>query len=86
MHNFSVPGILKLWIDQIARKGKTFAYGANGPEGLLTGKKATILLATGGVYDAGTPYAAFVTRYFRERPAGAGATTPGEVGEPSSPA
>lgn len=59
MHNFSIPSVLKLWIDQIARKGKTFAYGANGPEGLLTGKKATILLATGGVYDAGTPYAAF---------------------------
>ena len=26
MHNFSVPSALKLWIDQIARVGKTFTY------------------------------------------------------------
>jgi FMN-dependent NADH-azoreductase len=55
MHNFSIPAVLKLWIDQIARRGKTFSYGANGPEGLLKGKKATILIATGGAYEAGTP-------------------------------
>jgi FMN-dependent NADH-azoreductase len=59
MHNFSIPSVLKLWIDQIVRRGRTFAYGANGPAGLLSGKKATILLATGGVYAVGTPYAAF---------------------------
>lgn len=59
MHNFSIPSVLKLWVDQIARRGKTFAYGANGPEGLLKGKKATILLASGGVYDAGSPAVAF---------------------------
>jgi len=55
MHNFSIPSTLKLWIDQIARVGLTFAYGANGPEGLLKGKKATILIATGGTYEIGTP-------------------------------
>lgn len=67
MHNFGVPSVLKLWIDQIARRGKTFAYGANGPEGLLKGKKATILISTGGVYDAGSPAAAmnFVEPYLR---------------------
>jgi FMN-dependent NADH-azoreductase len=43
MHNFSVPSVLKLWIDQIARAGKTFSYGAEGPKGLLTGKKATFI-------------------------------------------
>jgi FMN-dependent NADH-azoreductase len=59
MHNFSIPAVLKLWIDQIARRGKTFAYGASGPEGLLKGKKATILLASGGVYDAGSPAVGF---------------------------
>src|ERR1700733_10827818 len=53
MHNFSIPATLKLWIDQIARRGRTFAYGANGPEGLLKGKKATILAASGGAYEAG---------------------------------
>jgi len=67
MHNFSIPSVLKLWIDQVARRGKTFAYGANGPEGLLKGKKATVLIATGGVYDAGSPAASmnFVEPYLR---------------------
>jgi FMN-dependent NADH-azoreductase len=59
MHNFSIPSSLKLWIDQIARRGRTFSYGANGPQGLLVGKKATVLIASGGIYDSGTPMAAF---------------------------
>jgi len=59
MHNFSIPSVLKLWIDQVARKDRTFAYGANGPQGLLAGKKATVLAATGGVYQPGSPAAAF---------------------------
>lgn len=59
MHNFSIPSVLKLWIDQVVRGGLTFTYGgADGPKGLLSGKKATVLVATGGVYDAGSPYAA----------------------------
>src|SRR5580698_10748655 len=41
MHNFGVPSVLKLWIDQIARVGKTFSYGERGPKGLIVGKKAT---------------------------------------------
>jgi FMN-dependent NADH-azoreductase len=59
MHNFGVPSVLKLWIDQIARVGKTFAYGEQGPKGLLTGKKATFIIATGGIYDAQTQMASF---------------------------
>jgi FMN-dependent NADH-azoreductase len=51
MHNFSIPSTLKLWIDQVARAGKTFSYGADGPKGLLTGKKVTLLIASGGVYE-----------------------------------
>jgi FMN-dependent NADH-azoreductase len=59
MHNFSLPASLKLWIDQIVRSGRTFSYGATGPAGLLKGKKATLLVASGGVYSPGTPAAAF---------------------------
>jgi FMN-dependent NADH-azoreductase len=59
MHNFSIPSTLKLWIDQIARNGRTFSYGANGPEGLLKNKKATIIISTGGNYAPGTPAGAF---------------------------
>jgi len=67
MHNFSIPSTLKLWIDQVARAGKTFSYGANGPKGLLTGKKATLLIASGGVYEQGTAMESlnFVTPYLR---------------------
>jgi FMN-dependent NADH-azoreductase len=59
MHNFSIPGVFKLWIDQIARAGRTFAYVDGAPKGLLTGKKATFLITSGGVYDAGTAMASF---------------------------
>jgi len=59
MHNFSIPSVVKLWIDQVVRGGRTFSYGPEGAKGLLTGKKATIIAATGGVYQAGTPMAAF---------------------------
>jgi len=59
MHNFSIPSVLKLWIDQIVRGGETFAFGESGPVGLLKGKKATVLVATGGEYDAGSPFSAF---------------------------
>jgi FMN-dependent NADH-azoreductase len=67
MHNFGVPSVLKLWIDLIARVGKTFAYGANGPKGLIEGKKATLLIATGGQYGPGSPAAGynFVEPYLR---------------------
>ena len=59
MHNFGVPSVLKLWIDQIARVGRTFSYADGAPKGLLTGKKATFIIATGGVYDAQTRMSSF---------------------------
>jgi FMN-dependent NADH-azoreductase len=59
MHNFSIPSTLKLWIDQIVRAGKTFSYDATGPKGWLTGKKATLLLASGGEYGKGSAMASF---------------------------
>jgi FMN-dependent NADH-azoreductase len=67
MHNFSVPAALKLWIDQIVRRGRTFSYGADGPKGLLTGKKATLLAASGGVYSPDSPLAVlnFVEPYLK---------------------
>jgi FMN-dependent NADH-azoreductase len=49
MHNFGVPSTLKSWIDHISRAGRTFSYGANGPQGLLKGKHAILVLASGGV-------------------------------------
>jgi FMN-dependent NADH-azoreductase len=59
MHNFGIPSVLKLWIDQIARVGETFSYADGTPKGLLQGKRATFLIASGGAYDAGTVMASF---------------------------
>ena len=58
MHNFSIPSVLKLWIDQIVRRGRTFGYSEQGPRGFLKGKKATVVVASGGMYEPGTPAAA----------------------------
>ena len=54
MYNFGVPSTLKAYFDHIARAGVTFKYTAKGPVGLLTGKKAYVFAARGGIY-AGTP-------------------------------
>lgn len=48
VYNFGPPASLKAWADLVARAGTTFHYTANGPEGLLTGKKAYLAIATGG--------------------------------------
>ena len=54
MYNFGVPSQLKAWFDHVARAGETFKYTEKGAVGLLTGKKAYVFAARGGVY-AGTP-------------------------------
>lgn len=50
MYNLGVPSQLKAYFDHVARAGVTFRYTANGPEGLLKGKKAYVFTARGGVY------------------------------------
>jgi FMN-dependent NADH-azoreductase len=61
MYNFGVPAQLKNWIDAISRAQVTFRYTANGPEGLLKGKKVYVALTRGGKYrntpaDTQVPY------------------------------
>lgn len=51
--NFGISSTLKSWIDHVARSGRSFSYGQNGPEGLVKGKKVYIVLASGGVYSEG---------------------------------
>jgi FMN-dependent NADH-azoreductase len=53
MWNFNIPSVLKAWIDHVVRSGVTFAYGQNGVEGLLKGKKAIVVVTSGGVYSKG---------------------------------
>ena len=51
MYNFAIPSTLKAWLDHVLRAGVTFRYTANGPVGLLTGKRAIVLTARGGIYN-----------------------------------
>jgi len=65
IYNFGVPASLKAWIDQVARARLTFRYTEHGPQGLLAGKKAYVLVATGGTevgseIDFATPWLKFV--------------------------
>ena len=61
IYNFGVPAALKAWVDMVARARLTFRYTDQGPEGLLTGKKAFLVISSGGVpvdsaLDFATPY------------------------------
>jgi FMN-dependent NADH-azoreductase len=53
MWNFGIPSSLKAWIDHVVRAGKTFNYAGAGVEGLAKGKKAILVLASGGVFSEG---------------------------------
>jgi len=60
MYNFSVPSQLKAWIDRVVVPGKTFRYGANGPEGLISSAKQVFIASSrGNVYASGSPNASF---------------------------
>lgn len=59
MHNFTVPAAFRLWLDQVVRAGKTFAYVDGSSVGLLKNKKAHFIVASGGVYGPGSPAASF---------------------------
>ncbi|KND57406.1 FMN-dependent NADH-azoreductase [Candidatus Paraburkholderia schumanniana] len=61
LYNFGISSQLKAYFDWIPRAGITFRYTANGPEGLVKGKKVFVVSARGGKYigtphDSQTPY------------------------------
>jgi FMN-dependent NADH-azoreductase len=49
IYNFSIPAVLKAWVDLIARARLTFQYTETGVEGLLKNKKVYLVMASGGV-------------------------------------
>lgn len=53
MYNFAIPSTLKAWLDHVLRAGVTFKYTESGPQGLLSGKRAVVLTARGGIYAGG---------------------------------
>lgn len=50
MYNFTIPSTLKAWLDHVLRAGITFKYTPTGPQGLLSGKRAIVLTARGGIH------------------------------------
>lgn len=57
MYNFGMSSTLKSWFDHVARAGVTFRYTAEGPEGLLKGKKTVVIESRAGFYgEGGTPH------------------------------
>lgn len=67
MWNFGIPSVLKAWIDLVVRPGRTFRYADDGVLGLAKGKKAILILASGGVFSEGPwqPWD-FVDPYLRQ--------------------
>ena len=63
IYNFGVPATLKAWVDLVARAGVTFRYSEAGPEGLMSGKRAIVAVASGGT-EAGSEID-FATGYIR---------------------
>ena len=56
MYNFGIPSQLKAWIDRLAVAGKTFAYTAKGPVGLVEGKYGHYRVSPrGGFYGPNSP-------------------------------
>jgi FMN-dependent NADH-azoreductase len=61
VYNFGPPAALKGWIDMVARARETFRYTPDGPVGLLNGKRAILVMASGGTgagsdIDFASPY------------------------------
>lgn len=59
IYNLSIPAVLKAWIDQIVRFGRTFNKSAGGFEGLVKGRKVTVIVASGSDFRPGTPGGAY---------------------------
>lgn len=63
MYNFNVPTILQAYFDHIARAGVTFRYTEKGPEGLITGKEAYVLITRGGIYGEDHSQTRFIRQF-----------------------
>ena len=53
MINFAPSSTLKAWIDHVVWPGRTMTPTRSGPQGLITGKKVYLVVASGGVYSSG---------------------------------
>ena len=60
MWNFSIPYVLKYYIDAIVQPGYLFKFNEQGqPVGLVHGKQMVVVTSRGGDYSAGSPFNAY---------------------------
>ena len=70
MHNYTVPAVLKAWVDQIVRIHRTFASTPAGKVGLLPDRPVYLVVASGGWFTQPSPIGTppqpdFLTHYLR---------------------
>ena len=70
MHNYTVPAVLKAWIDQVVRIGRSFASTPQGKIGKLQNRPVFVVVASGGWFTQPSPTGApaqpdFLTPYLR---------------------
>jgi FMN-dependent NADH-azoreductase len=70
MHNFTVPAVLKAWIDQIVRIHRSFASTPEGKVGKLRDRPVFVVIASGGWFSGASPTGTpaqpdFLTPYLR---------------------
>ena len=53
MNNFSMPAVVKAWFDSVVLKGQTWDIKDGTFIGMMNGKKALIIVSSGGVYQKG---------------------------------
>jgi FMN-dependent NADH-azoreductase len=67
MHNLTVPSVLKAWIDQVLRAGRTFRSTPAGKTGMIADRPVFVGIASGGTFTgerAGQPD--FLRPYLKE--------------------
>lgn len=55
MYNYSVPAVVKAWLDSVVINGKSFEMGEKGFKGLLSGKGLILSTAGAALYGEGQP-------------------------------
>ncbi|HEY3847295.1 MAG TPA: NAD(P)H-dependent oxidoreductase [Acetobacteraceae bacterium] len=70
MHNYTVPAVLKAWIDQIVRIHRTFRSTPSGKVGVLQDRPVFLVTASGGWFTGPSPTGTpaqpdFLTPYLR---------------------
>lgn len=65
MHNFTVPSVLKAWIDLVVRPGRTFRATPEGKVGLLEDRPVFVVIACGGRFAGLGGQMDFLSPYLR---------------------